>query len=188
MEAAQLPADALPPGWSSGGAGAGDPESAQRQAQQVGRVLVEREPEVVVCRVQVTFDFQTGVCSNVTRTRIYLVHITYDDIMAAVCAGHLPHLLHFLGCGRRPLLYTLPWYYNSSPVDMTKPFHCPPSIAPRFHRNANQQLYTYGAVWSLVEVDISLLLVQASLPRAVRTALMLLIHLLFCCRYGALSL
>ncbi|CAM9163561.1 unnamed protein product [Hapterophycus canaliculatus] len=34
MEAAQLPADALPPGWSSGGAGAADPESAQRQAQQ----------------------------------------------------------------------------------------------------------------------------------------------------------
>lgn len=35
MEAAQLPADALPPGWSAGGAGAKDPEAAQRQAQQV---------------------------------------------------------------------------------------------------------------------------------------------------------
>lgn len=37
MEAAQLPADALPAGWSSGGAGAADPEAAQRQAQQVGK-------------------------------------------------------------------------------------------------------------------------------------------------------
>eukprot|EP00752_Nemacystus_decipiens_P002480 g2333.t1 len=34
MEAAELPADALPPGWSAGGAGAKDPEAAQRQAQQ----------------------------------------------------------------------------------------------------------------------------------------------------------
>lgn len=31
----ELPADALPAGWSSGGAGARDPEAAQRQAQQV---------------------------------------------------------------------------------------------------------------------------------------------------------
>lgn len=31
----QLPAGALPAGWSSGGAGAGDPEQAQRQAEQV---------------------------------------------------------------------------------------------------------------------------------------------------------
>lgn len=30
-----LPADALPAGWSAGGAGARDPEAAQRQAQQV---------------------------------------------------------------------------------------------------------------------------------------------------------
>ncbi|CAM9221282.1 unnamed protein product [Laminaria digitata] len=30
----ELPADALPAGWSSGGAGARDPEAAQRQAQQ----------------------------------------------------------------------------------------------------------------------------------------------------------
>ena len=36
MEAAELPANALPPGWSAaGGAGAKDPEAAQRQAQQV---------------------------------------------------------------------------------------------------------------------------------------------------------
>eukprot|EP00903_Cladosiphon_okamuranus_P019717 g18119.t1 len=34
MEAAELPAGALPPGWSSGGAGGADPEAAQRQAQQ----------------------------------------------------------------------------------------------------------------------------------------------------------
>lgn len=31
----ELPASALPPGWSGGGAGAGDPEAAQRKAQQV---------------------------------------------------------------------------------------------------------------------------------------------------------
>lgn len=35
-----LPANALPPGWSAGGAGgARDPEAAQRQAQQVLLVL-----------------------------------------------------------------------------------------------------------------------------------------------------
>lgn len=42
MEQVQgLPAGALPAGWSTGGAGARDPEQAQRQAQQVfaARVL-----------------------------------------------------------------------------------------------------------------------------------------------------
>lgn len=31
----ELPPGALPAGWSGGGAGARDPEAAQRQAQQV---------------------------------------------------------------------------------------------------------------------------------------------------------
>lgn len=35
-----LPADALPAGWSAGGAGARDPEAAQRQAQQVRALFV----------------------------------------------------------------------------------------------------------------------------------------------------
>ena len=35
----EIPADALPAGWSAGGVGARDPEAAQRQAQQV-RALV----------------------------------------------------------------------------------------------------------------------------------------------------
>lgn len=68
MEAAELPANALPPGWSAaGGAGAKDPEAAQRQAQQV-RELSEGSVQLSA------FSF---LCSNDSRNWVGEVLSSY---------------------------------------------------------------------------------------------------------------
>lgn len=120
MEAAQLPADALPPGWSSGGAGARDPESAQRQAQQVGRVFRDQGRTLSLTG---KFKYKSAIERHFWLN--WCVYPEYHLLYAAHSLQAVPQ------CGRSPPC-TLPlsiWRRHSTPS----------SIVLHFHRNTNKQ-------------------------------------------------
>lgn len=148
MEAAQLPADALPPGWSSGGSGARDPESAQRQAQQVGGVLVERAGPCVFALTGIPFFIENKLHFELVwylAFSVSLSQILYDYLYQLFLQDSsciLPSCS--LYCGVWFEHPTPPSTYCCSTSRHGRGIPCPPPTVLKFHNNSNSCV-PYGA-------------------------------------------